>query len=96
MVLRVGTDEVGSLAGGQRPRGQGPLWLAVGVVQVQAVDVAAPQSRLTLHGTGVAEITCKDRDSRAGPRERVEFPSLRIFQNHLVTILCHELWDNPA
>lgn len=65
VVLRVGTDELGSLAGGQRPRGQGPLGVAVRVVQVQAVDVAAPQRRLALHGTRVAEISCKDRDGRA-------------------------------
>lgn len=92
VVLRVGADEAGSLAGGQRPRGQGSLRVAVGVVQVQAVDVAAPQHRLALHGARVAEISCKDRDGRA----RVEFPSLRVFQNHLVTVVCHVLWDKPA
>lgn len=96
MVLRVGTDEVGSLLCGQSPRGQGSLGVAVGVVQVQAVDVAAPQHRLALHGTGVAEISCKDRDGRAGPREGAESPSLRILQNHPVTILRHALWDSPA
>lgn len=41
------------------------MGLAVGVVQVQAVDAAAPQRRLALHGAGVAEISCKDREGSA-------------------------------
>lgn len=66
LVPRVRADEVGGLARGVLPRGQGPVRVAVGVVQVEAVDVAAPQRWLTLHGAGVAEVSCKDRAIRVG------------------------------
>jgi len=56
VVLRVRTDKAGGLARGVLARGQGPVRVAVGVVQVEAVDVAAPQRWLALHGTRVAEV----------------------------------------
>lgn len=51
-------DEAGGLARGTVPRGQGLAQAAVRVVQVEAVDAAAPQRRLVLHGASVAEVPC--------------------------------------
>lgn len=65
-MLRVRADDAGGLARGALPRGQRPVRVAVGVVQVEAVDVAAPQRRLALHAAAVAEVPCKDRAVRAG------------------------------
>lgn len=68
-VLRVLADELRGLVRSPAPGGQRALRPAVGVVQVEAVDAAAAQHWLALHGAAVAEIPCRTGLSgRAGGR----------------------------